>query len=155
MQLECLLENPIEPPFTEVNKCGVVCPKCTGEMKSYIMSAFRLGLSLFLADTFINHPSSTVTLQYLIKKLSVYHDVGRVVYKSARSVESQAGKLLNVTVLQLIESHLIYIEDTPDETYICWLVVENLSPAYLKGEIWDVLYLDGEPDALLEKELNC
>ena len=104
-------------------------------MKSHIMPVLRLGLSLFLADTCINHPSGTVTTQALIEKIGVYLDVNRVVYNRLRSVKSPVGNFLNITVLELIVSRLICIEVTPDDTCNCRLVVENLSPAYLEDEI--------------------
>ena len=144
VQLEHLLGNPIEPPLTQVNSCVTACPKCTGEMKSYIMPVLRSGLSLFLADTFINHPSGSLTPQDLITKLNVYPDVGKVIYNRPRSIKAPAVKFVNVTVLQLIASGLIRLEITPDEQCYCRLVVNDLSPAYLNDERWTGFYLEEE-----------
>ena len=134
-QLEHLLDKPIKPPLLEVNTCLSACPKCTGEMKAYIMPVLRSGLSLFLANTFINHPSGSLTPQDLIQKITVYPDVGKVIYNRPRTVKSPALKFVNITVLQLIASGLIRLEITTDEKYYCRLVINNLSPAYLNDKI--------------------
>ena len=63
-------------------------------------------------------------------------------------------KFVNVTVLQLIASALIRLEITADEKCHCRLVVNNLSPAYLKDEIWDGFYLEDELDESLVDTAN-
>ena len=90
VQLEHLLGNPIKPPLPQVNSCVTVCPKCTREMKSYIMPLLGSGLSLFLANTFINHLSGSLTPQDLITKITAYPDVGKVIYNRPCSVKSPA-----------------------------------------------------------------
>ena len=149
VQIEHLLGNPIEPPLSQVNSCGTACPKCTGEMESYIMPVLRSGISLFLANTFINHPSGSLTPQDLITKITVYPDVGKVIYNRPRSVKSPAVKFVNVTVLQLIASGLVRLEITSDEKCYCRLVINDLSPAYLDDETWTGFYLDEELDESL------
>jgi len=153
-QLEHLLGNPIELPFLELNACAIACPKYTGEMKTYIMPVLRSGLSLFLADTFINHPSGDIIPQDLIQKITVYPDVGRIIYNRPRSIKLPAVKFVNVTVLQLIASDLIRLEITADDKCHCRLVGNNLSPAYLKDEIWDGFYLEEELDESLVENVN-
>ena len=106
-------------------------------MKAYIMPVLRSGLSLFLANVFINHPSGSLTPQELIQKITVYPDVGKVTYNRPCSVKSPAVYFVNVTVLQLIASGLIQLEITPDEKCYYRLVINTLSPAYLNDETWE------------------
>ena len=75
-----------------------------------MMPVQREGLSKFLADTFINNPSGFITPTVLVKKLSVFPDVGQVVYTRSRSVKCPPMKYINVTVSQLIASGLIRME---------------------------------------------
>ena len=60
-QLKDLLGNLLESPAVNKTTCEVACPKCSGEMKGCIMHVHQSGLSIFLSDTFINDPSSTIT----------------------------------------------------------------------------------------------
>ena len=106
------------------------------------MPVSRVGISQFLTDTFINNASGLLTPGNLIQKISVYPEVGKVIYKRPRSVKCPSNKYVNVTVLQLIASGLIRIEINEEEQKCyCRLVVDRLAPAYLNDAIWDNLYL--------------
>ena len=106
-------------------------------MSDYIMPVNIGGLSCFLADTFINNASGSLSPDELIKKLSQYSDVGRVVYNQPRSPKAPVGKFVMVTVLQLIASRLIELQFA-DKTYecTCRLVVIGASKAYLDDTNW-------------------
>ena len=148
LQLEQILGNPLEPPSENLVPCGVSCPKCNNETKEYIMPVSRAGVSQFLADTFINNPSGLITTDILIKKITEYPNVGKIIYNRPRSVKAPAIKFVNVTVLQLIASGLIRIEVNEEESKCyCRLVVNNLCPAYLNESIWDSMFL-------LEEKIN-
>ena len=118
---------------------------CNNETQDYIMPVLRAGVSQFLADTFINNPSGLITTDILIRKITEYPEVGKIIYRRPRSVKSPAVKFVNVTVLQLIASGLIRIEINEAEAKCyCRLVVDNLCPAYLNDTIWDSMYLVDE-----------
>lgn len=105
------------------------------------MPVKRVGLSNFLADTFINNPSGVITPVVLIQKLSNNLDVGKVVYNHSRSVKCPATKFVNVTILQLIASGLVKMEIDNERNCVLRLVINNLSPSYLDDTIWDSLYV--------------
>ena len=106
-------------------------------MSDYIMPVTVGGLLCFLADTFINNSSGSLSPDELIKKLTQYPDVGRVVYNRPRSPKVLGSKFVMVTVLQLIASRLIELQFA-DKTYECTgrLVVIGASPAYLDETNW-------------------
>ena len=106
-------------------------------MSEYIMPVIVGGLSCFLADTFINNASGSLSPDMLVNKLTQYLDVGRVVYNRPRSPKAPGGKFVMVTVLQLIASRLIELQFA-DKTYecTCRLVVIGASPAYLDDTNW-------------------
>ena len=131
----------MEPPAYNVVDCKNACPVCNDTLKDFIMPVKRVGLSKFLADTFINNPSGVITPVVLIKKLSKYHDVGKVVYNRSRSVKCPAHKFVNVTILQLIASGLVKMEIDNERNCVLRLVINNLSPSYLDDTIWESLYV--------------
>ena len=136
-QIEDVLCNPCEPPLLNYNNCNNGCPSCLSTMSDYIMLVTVGGLSCFLADTFINNSSGSLSPDELIKKLTQYPDVGRVVYNRPMSPKAPGGKFVMVTVLQLIASRLIELQFA-DKTYecTCRLVVIGASPAYLDDTNW-------------------
>ena len=73
----------------------------------------------------------------LIKKLTQYPEVGRVIYNRPMSPKAPHGKFVAVTVLQLIASGLIELEFA-DKTYecTCRLVVTCHSLAFLDATNW-------------------
>ena len=141
VELETLLGNITEPPATNVVYCKNACPVCNGTLKDFIMPVKRVGLSNFLADTFINNPSGVITPIVLIKKLLNYPDVGKVVYNRSRSVKCPATKYVNLTILQLIASGLVKMEIDNERNCVLRLVINNLSPSYLDDTIWESLYV--------------
>ena len=136
-QIEDILCNPCEPPVHNYDKCTNGCPSCLDTMSNYIMPVMVGGLSIFLADTFINNASGRLSPDLLIKKLTQYPEVGRVVYNRPRSPKAPQGKFVAVTVLQLIASGLIELQ-FDDKTFecTCRLVVTGHSPAYLDATNW-------------------
>ena len=140
-QIEDVLCNPYEPPLLNYDNCNNGCPSCLSIMSDYIMPVNTGGLSCFLADTFINNASESLSPDELIKKLSQYPDVGRVVYNRPRSPKAPVGKFVMVTVLQLIASRLIELQFA-DKTYeyTCRLVVIGASRAYLDDTNWSKFF---------------
>ena len=106
LQLEQILGNPLEPPSENLVPCGVSCPKCNNETKEYIMPVSRAGVSQFLADTFINNPSGLITTDILIKKITEYLNVGKIIHNRPRSVKALAISCKTVTFTNLIAGAL-------------------------------------------------
>ena len=100
--IEALIGNPLEPPAIDLTNCGDACPYCCDLIKEYVMLISRVGLSLFLAEVFINNPGGELTPNLLVKKLSDFKDVGLVVYGRPRSTKAPPIKFVSFTILQLI-----------------------------------------------------
>ena len=140
--IEALIGNPLEPPAVDLTNCGDACPYCCGLIKEYVMPVSRVGLSLFLAEVFINNPGGEVTPNLLVKKLSDFKDVGLVVYARPRSTKAPPIKFVSVTILQLIASELIQLKFDENATECrCTLVMVEASPAYLDNAYWEDMYL--------------
>lgn len=137
MWLKYLLGNPLKYPAPNVPKGEVSCQKCTGEMKAYIMSVKRGGLSQLLADTFINNLSGIIIPQMLIKKITMYLDAGKVILTRLYRAKCPPINFVNVTVLQLISSGVIQMEISKEERCFCCLVDDSLCHVYLNGSIWN------------------
>ena len=67
--------HPMEPPAHTVNNFNNACPVCNGGIEEMMMPVKRIVLSKFLADTFINNSSGSITHTVLIQKLSTYPSV--------------------------------------------------------------------------------
>lgn len=65
------------------------------------------GISKFLSDTFINNVAGSLSPEFLIKKLTDFPDVGKVVYSRPRRNKAPHAKFVTVTILQLIACELI------------------------------------------------
>ena len=131
-------------PATIVNNCNNACPVCNGKITEMIMPVKRIGLSKFLADTFINNPTGALTPAMLIKKLSTYPSVGQVVYNRTRSDKCPPSKFMSATVLQLIDSGLVRMDIDKDINCVLRLVINDLAPSYLDNSIWSNLYTVNE-----------
>ena len=106
------------------------------------MPISRVGLSLFLADVFINNSGSKLTPELLVKNLIDFRDVGLVVYGRPRSPKAPAIKFVSVTILQLIASELIQLNfDENTNECRCCLVMVAATPAYLDNANWANMYL--------------
>ena len=84
IQLKDMLENPCDPSHLHV-ACGNACPSCRGDTEEFIMLIRSAGISSFLADIFINNSTGSLTPKVLIKKLSEYTNVDKLVYGQLRS----------------------------------------------------------------------
>ena len=146
VQIEDLLGNPMEPPASDIRRCNNACPICNGTYKEYIMSVKRVGLSKFLADTFINNPTGEVTPAKLVQKLIKYPNVGKTIYNRDRSNKSPPAKFVNTTVLQLIASELVRMEIDLEQKCTLCLCVTDLIPAYMNDTAWQQMYIVDEPN---------
>ena len=137
-----MIGNPLEPPATDLMSCGDTYPFCCDLIKEYVIPISRVGLSLFLADVFINNSGSELTPALLVKKLIDFKNVGLVVYGRPRSTESPPIKYVSVTILQLIASQLIQLNfDEKRNVCRCALVIVAASPVYLDDAFWINMYL--------------
>ena len=141
-QIEDILCNPCELPQLDYDRCTNRCPSCLDTMTTFVLLIVVDGLSRFLADTFINNAPGPVCPDMLIKKLTQYPQVGKVIYARSRSPKAPAGKYVAVTVLQLIASGLIELQFS-DKTHecTCRLVVKDASPAYLDITNWSRFFI--------------
>jgi len=106
------------------------------------MPISRSGLSLFLADVFINNPAGMLTPLLILKKLTQYNDVGTFIYCRPRSTKPPSKKYVHTTILQLIASEMMILafdEDTNDPR--CSLRMIDAKPAYLDDLYWKRMYL--------------
>ena len=115
------------------------------------MPISRVGLTLFLADVFINNSGGELTPALLVKKLTDFKDVGLVVYGRPRSTKAPPIKFVSVTILQLIASELIQLnfdEITNECRYS--LVMIASTPAYLDNAYWNNMYLIEDDNTLVK-----
>ena len=141
LAIEALIGNPLEPPATDLMSCGDTYPFCCDLIKEYVIPISRVGLSLFLADVFINNSGSELTPALLVKKLTHFKDVGLLVYGRPRSPRAPAIKFVSVTILQLIASELIQLNfDENKNECRCCLVMVAATPAYLDNDYWANIY---------------
>lgn len=125
--------------------CGNACPYCNDTMSHNFMPVKRDGLTLFLVDTFINMPSSTLSPSLLVDKLKTYPDVGTKVYCWQRSSNCPSSKYIEGTIMQLIACEIIKMHVIEDNgKAICTLYVFNngTEPAYLNDSSWVNMLLD-------------
>jgi hypothetical protein len=138
--LECESGSPLEPPNNNPSFCKGACPFCLNERKYYILPVSRIGVSRFLAQTFINTSGLDLSPMNVVKLLHDFKDVGRVVYGRPRSPAAPQGKFIQSTVLQLIGSGLIELKISDDKpSAICSLGISesDLSPHYLNDLYWE------------------
>ena len=105
--IEALIGNPLKSPAIDLKNCGNACPFYCDLIKEFVMPISCVGLSLFLADVFINNPGGELTPDLLVKKLIDFKDVGLVVYGRPRSTKAPVIKFVSITILKLIASELI------------------------------------------------
>ena len=134
--------KPLEPPAIDLTNCGDACPYCCNMITSYIMHVSHDGLLQLLADVFINNPGGELSPILLVKILTEFKYVGRVVYGRPRSNKAPPGKFIMMTILQLISSELILIT-FDDNTNECRrsLVIVAATPAYLNNVYWEIRIL--------------
>ena len=63
------------------NTCGGFCPRCDGTMITYIKPINRIGIKLFLVDSFGDNYNGLVSLIALSKQLYEFENVGQLAYK--------------------------------------------------------------------------
>ena len=138
-----ILENesgtPLEPPSSVRTSCDRACPYCLNNTKEYIMAVNRLGLSKFLAHTFINTSGANLSPTNLVKMLHDYPDVGKIIYLRPRSKTAPDNRYLQATILQLIASGMIELKISDDAPIaICSLSINesDSSPTYLDANYW-------------------
>ena len=108
-------------------------------MKEYIKPANRLGLSKFLAHTFINTSGTDLSPSNLIKLLHDFPGVGQIVYLRPRSITAPDSKYLQSTILQLIASGMVELKlSIESPKAICGLSINAIdsSPTYLDSNYW-------------------
>ena len=137
------LENksgtPLEPPNSQPTLCIGSCPCCLDKRKEYLMPVNRLGLSKFLANTFINTSGIDLSPSNLIKLLHDFPGVGQIVYLRQRATTAPETKYLQSTILQLIASGMIELKITDDAPKaVCCLSIcdSDSSPTYLDENYW-------------------
>lgn len=134
--------NSLEPPAIDLTSCGDACSFCCDALSKYIMPISRPGLSLFLADVFINNSGGDLTPSLIVKKLTQYKNVGTSFYGRPRSTNPHSPKFVHTTILQLIASEmgiLAFDEVTNDPR--CLLGMIDAKPAYLDDGYWKNIYL--------------
>jgi superfamily II DNA helicase RecQ len=137
--LETEAGSPLEPPSTNSNTCNKACPCCLLQMKEYIMPVSKIGLSRFLAHTFINSSGIDLSPMNIVKLLHDFPNVGQVVYSRPRSVTAPENKYLQSTILQLIASGLIQLKlsDSEPKAQCCLSICDtDSSPTYLDNNYW-------------------
>ena len=96
-QLENILGISLEPPSTSSNSC----PKYSDELSKYKISVWHSDLSKLLTDTFISDLSGLITPIILIDKLSIYPDVGQLIYNIPRGLNPPALLVLTTIILHI------------------------------------------------------
>ena len=141
-KIEHILCNPHELPLMNHDKCTNSCPSYLDTIFDCMMPTVVEGLSRFLAETFINNESGSLSPYALISKLIQHKEVGRFVYKRPRNPKAPAGKHAAVTLLKLIASGLIEFQ-FDDKSYECSfsLGVTLISPAYLEDANWSQRFM--------------
>ena len=130
---------PLQPPALQEDPCKSACPCCLRKIKEYILPVSRLGLSKFLAQTFINTSGVDLSPANLVKLLHDFPSVGQVVYYRPRSNTAPDNKFLQSTILQLLASGLIELKISDDAPKaICCLSIREIdsSPTYLDENYW-------------------
>ena len=139
ISLEKQSGSPLEPPSSQVISCKGACPNCLKMTKEYIMPVNRLGLSKFLAHTFINTSGSDLSASNLVKLLQDFPGVGQIVYRRPRSITAPDSKYLQSTILQLIASGMVELKlSIESPKAICGLSINAIdsSPTYLDSNYW-------------------
>ena len=139
MILERESGSPLEPPSAHPRKCTRACPACLSMLKDYILPVNRLGLSKFLANTFINISGEDLSPSNIVKLLRDFPSVGQVIYKRPRTKTAPDNKFLQSTILQLLSSGMIELKISEAEPKaICCLSIceDDSSPAYLDTVYW-------------------
>ena len=77
-----------------------------------------------------------MTPETLITKISTYPEVEKLVYSRPMSNKCPPLKYVNVPILQLIASGLIWLKIYQDYKCYCRLAINNLRPSYLDVAIW-------------------
>ena len=131
--------SPLQPPSSDTLPCNRACPFCLKETRDYIMPVNRLGLSKFLANTFINTSGLDLSPLNIVKLLHDFDNVGQVIYQRKRSGSAPETKYLQSTLLQLIASGMIVLKmsvDKPDPVCCLSINEEDSSPCYLDTSYW-------------------
>ena len=139
MNLEATSGSPLEPPSSQHRRCGKACPVCVASVKEYILPVSRLGLSKFLANTFINLSGADLSPSNIVKLLHDFPSVGQVIYNRPRSTTAPDNKYLHSTILQLLASGMIELKITQEEpAATCSLSIceHDSSPTYLHARYW-------------------
>ena len=108
------------------------------------MPLHRLGLSKFLAHTFINASGSDLSLLNVVKLLQDFPGAGQLMCVRPRSNEVPDNKCLQSTALQLIASGMVELRlshDAPNA--ICCLIIREVDslPTCLDSRCWKVFLL--------------
>ena len=90
--------------------CGGYCPRCDGTMTSYIKPINRIGIKLFLVDSFGDNYNGLVSPMALSKQLYEFENVGELVYKRKKSKKAESLQIAQNTILQLLATNIIRIE---------------------------------------------
>jgi len=136
--------SPLEPPVANRPHCMKSCPACLDSINDYIMPVNRLGLSRFLAHTFINTSAVDLSPMNLVKLLHDFPNVGQQIYSRPRSTAAPENRYLQSTILQLIASGMIKLQICKiSKTAKCCLSIRELdsSPTYLDSTYWKDFYL--------------
>ena len=138
-----LLENesgsPLQPPSSMTNSCKVACPFCLGIMKDHVMPVNRIGLSKFLAHTFITACAPDLSPLNLVKLSHDFPDVGQITCVRPRANTPPENNYLQSTALQLIASGMIELKTLDDKpNAICSLSMKEVdsSPTCLDSSYW-------------------
>ena len=108
------------------------------------MPVNRLGLSRFLAQTFINTSAVDLSPINLVKLLHDYPNAGQEICSRPRSTSAPENRYLQSTILQLIASGIIKLQICKiNKTEKCCLSIRELdsSPTYLDSVYWKDFYL--------------
>ena len=139
MTLEQNSGSPLEPPSSQHRQCGRACPTCLAKLKEYILPVSRLGLSKFLANTFINISGEDLSPSNIVKLLHDFPSVGQVIYNRPRSTTAPDNKYLQSTILQLLASGMIELkisEEIPKAICCLSICEHDSSPTYLHANYW-------------------
>ena len=97
------------------------------------MPVSKIGLSRFLALTFINSSGIDLSPMNIVKLLHDFPAVGQVAHSRPRSVTAPENKYLQSTMLQLIASGLIEVKlsDSEPKAQCCLSIRDtDSSPTY-------------------------
>ena len=106
--MENITGHPIEPPASIENHCGSACPHyCEEIIGNYVMPIARKGLSSFLINLFMRNDRNDKFLDYVLKKLKEYENVGRAIYNRPKSDRVPKQMFLQSTIFQLIAADIL------------------------------------------------